>query len=1162
MLSVSRGARTRSSLEEMLEALQRRDGDEEKPKDLPPELPSRPRLTAKTRPPSFKRRLPPSFETGNGGLESSVDCDSQKEEVKESRGSSFGAKKVKEMEPRESPYIMSAQRNGSKRRWGENDGPKIQSGLPGSLPMCCEAEWDDSIGYFTKNKLNVWCRQQDGLWESGQIQSTFQEKASVKLSDGSEVVVPTAELLPANPDILVGVDDLIQLSYLNEPSVLHNLQHRYSHERIYSKSGPVLIAVNPFKDVKLYGNEFITAYRQKLVDGPHVYSIADAAYTEMMEDGTNQSIIMSGESGSGKTETGKVAMQYLAALGGGGNGIECKLLQSSCILEAFGNAKTSGNNNSSRFGKLIEIHFSETGKICGAKIQTLLLEESRVNQLAQGERSYHIFYQLCAGAPAGLRAKLKLKRASEYNYLNQTECLMNDVDDAEKFHMLMDALNTVNICKKDQEHAFEMLAAVLWLGNISFEVIDDESHVEAVADEALTNAASLIGCSAHDLMLALSTHRVHVGKDKVTKLLTMQQATDTRNALAKFIYGSLFNWLVDEINKSLAMEKQDTGRSISILDIYGFEAFKNNSFEQFCINYGNERLQQHFNRHLFKLEQEEYESDGIDWIKVEFEDNQECLDLFEKKPTGLISLLDEESNFPEATDLTFASKLKHHLTANRCFKGESGGAFSIQHYAREVLYSTSGFLEKNRDKTLPADIVQLLSSSGSELPRFFASLVNQSQRRSVATKFKGQLFDLMQQLENTTPRFICCIKPNDKQLPGVFEKNLVLKQLRTCGVLDVVKMSRCGYPTRMTHLDFTRRYSLLVDNTVPRDPLSTSVAILQQFNILPEMYRVGYTKLYFRAGQIDALEDARKQVLQGGLEVQKCIPRHRACHHFHELNGGVITLQSFVRGENARRQFNTSKEQLASNKIDEQLVAVIRIQSAIRGCLARKHVSSLRNLKKVILDKCKAGGKMLEVKDLPSEVLPFVIEELQKHLFTSKTTLGLKEKENAALKEQAKQLEAHWSEYEAKMRTMEETWEKQIASLQASLAAAKKSLAADNVVGLPPRCFYDSEGAVGSSQEIDGGLSAIDRLVKEFEQRKHNFDDKATAILQVSSGQLLSTNPEDELRRLKLQFEQWKKEYKVRLRAAKVKVHKLGHSEAERSRRTWWGGKTSKRFQT
>ncbi|KAK6132735.1 hypothetical protein DH2020_033540 [Rehmannia glutinosa] len=1218
MMSVSSNSIARSSLEEMLESLRRRE-ENETPKDMPPALPARPKPTSRARLPSAKRSLPTSFEVDHesGPAQSSLSCYVKKGESKGQRRNSFGAKKVKEMEPGESPYVVAVAALDEKeheQRSVEKDNAKL-----GNLtPAFKESEWNDNVGYFIKKncspathfesvcfqKLHVWCQPHDGLWKSGQIKSTSGENALVLLSDGSVVTVPAQELLPANADILEEVDDLVQLSYLNEPSVLYNLQCRYSKDKIYSKAGPVLVAVNPFKDVQQYGTDFVTAYRQKLLDSPHVYVVADAAYNEMMSDEINQSIIIRfadvfvpsfsfcnqllpdafGESGAGKTETAKIAMEYLATVGRGSGGIESELLQTSCILEAFGNAKTARNDNSSRF--------------------------SRVVQLAQGDRSYHIFYQLCSGAPDDLRGRLRLKRASDYKYLNQSDCLeIHNIDDAKKFHILMGALNTVRVCNEDQEHAFEMLAAVLWLGNISFLVTDKHNHIEVVPDEvsmisplstAVTNAASLIGCSEQDLMLALSTRKVKAGKDEVTKTLTLQQAIDTRDALAKFIYASLFDWLVEKINLSLIMGKHNTGRAISILDIYGFESFKKNSFEQFCINYANERLQQHLNRHLFKLEQEEYELDGIDQTKVDFEDNQDCLDLFEKKPVGLMSLLDEVSNFPKATGLTFTTKLKQHLNANRCFKEERCGTFSIRHCAREVIYDTGEFLEKNRD-LLPFDTIQLLLSCTCQLPQYFAStLLKQShnpesklmqsgmlacQKQTVAKNFKGQLFELMQHLESTKPHFIHCIKPNTKRIPGVFEKDLALEQLRCSGVLEAVKIWRSGYPTRMTHQEFTRRYGILLPgNMACQDPLSRSVAILEQFNILPEMYQVGYKKLYFRAGQIGALEDVRKQVLQGTVEVQNFFCGNRARRDIHELKGVVVTLQSYVRGENARKEYSRLlrlKKQVAREKLDEQLMAVVQIQSVIRGWLARKHLNHLRKSEQSNTSKPKPGRRISEVKDLPPQMLPSVVEELQKRVLMAEATLGHKEKENAALREQVQQFDARWSEYEAKMKSMEEMWQKQIASLQISLAESKKSLGTDNTLRRPGRLdgaqsphYYDSEDTSMGTQtpggstplrflnngiddvpcnEMNGGLDPVSHLVKEFEQRKQNFDHEAQAIIEVKPGHSPSVNLVEEFRRLKHRFEAWKKDYKVRLREAKAKVHRLGQTEGEKHRRKWWG---------
>uniref|UniRef100_A0A1J3JFA2 Myosin-2 n=1 Tax=Noccaea caerulescens TaxID=107243 RepID=A0A1J3JFA2_NOCCA len=1207
MLSASPNTVAKSSLEEMLESLRQKD-DSDRPRDMPPALPARP--TSRARLPSARRSLPAKFsvssvmEEQNGSVASSepkVETESEKKEEgkrKEKdlgvKRSSFGSKKMRTGLKSESPYEAEKK---------EEENVKIKVS-PVKNAEEHKPEWNDNVEYFIKKKLRVWCRVANGQWQLGMIQSTTADTSLVMLSTANVVKVSTEELFPANPEILEGVEDLIQLSYLNEPSVLYNLRVRFSQDVIYSKAGPVLIAVNPFKNVKIYGNDFISAYQKKAVDAPHVYAVADAAYDEMMREEKNQSIIISGESGAGKTETAKFAMQYLAALGGGSCGVEYEILKTTCILEAFGNAKTSRNANSSRFGKLIEIHFSAMGKICGAKLETFLLEKSRVVQLFNGERSYHVFYELCAGASPILKERLKLKTASEYTYLSQSDCLTIDgIDDAQKFHKLLEALDIVQIPKEHQERVFALLAAVLWLGNVSFRITDNENHVEVVADEAVTNAAMLMGCNSEELMVVLSTRKLQAGTDCIAKKLTLRQATDMRDGIAKFIYANLFDWLVEQINIALEVGKSRTGRSISILDIYGFESFKNNSFEQFCINYANERLQQHFNRHLFKLEQEEYEEDGIDWTKVEFVDNQECLDLIEKKPIGLLSLLDEESNFPKATDLTFANKLKQHLKTNSCFKGERGRAFRVNHYAGEVLYDTNGFLEKNRDP-LPADLINLLSSCDCHLLKLFSSkmrdksqkplMLSDSTNQTVGTKFKGQLFKLMNTLENTSPHFIRCIKPNSKQLSRVYEEDLVLQQLRCCGVLEVVRISRSGYPTRLTHQEFAGRYGfLLSDKRLSQDPLSVSIAVLKQYDVHPEMYQVGYTKLYLRTGQIGIFEDRRKKVLQGIVGLQKHFRGHLSRGYFQNMRKGALVLQSYVRGENARRMFDIEAKIHADSEASTgELTAVIHLQSVVRGWLARKRFKSMQRQKELLnvttKSKSKAGRRTSEDKDLPLEqfqVQPSAMSDLQKRVLKSEAALVQKEEENTALREQLRQFEERWSEYEVKMKSMEETWQKQMSSLQMSLAAARKSLASENVTGqaggrqdtsISP-FGYDSEDTMSTGtpgvrtpttkftngntpelriRELNGSLNAVNHLAREFDQRRLNFDDDARAIVEVKLGGPQATpngqqHPEDEFRRLKLRFETWKKDYKARLRETKARLHRV---DGDKSRhRKWWG---------
>jgi myosin-5 len=517
----------------MLESLRQKD-ECDRPKDMPPALPSRPNSRARL--PSARRSLPANFnvssvmEDQNGSVVSvtpAVEAESERKEegVKRKekdlgvKRNSFGSKKMRTGLRSESPYAAEKEEEGVKISIAKVS--LVENTEEHNKP---ESEWNNNVEYFIKKKLRVWCRVSNGQWQLGKIQSTSADTSLVMLSTANVVKVSTEELFPANPDILEGVEDLIQLSYLNEPSVLYNLRVRYLQDVIYSKAGPVLIAVNPFKNVEIYGNDVISAYQKKVMDAPHVYAVADAAYDEMMREEKNQSLIISGESGAGKTETAKFAMQYLAALGGGSCGVEYEILKTTCILEAFGNAKTSRNANSSRFGKLIEIHFSAMGKICGAKLETFLLEKSRVVQLFNGERSYHIFYELCAGASPILKERLKLKTASEYTYLSQSDCLtIAGVDDAQKFHKLLEAFDIVQIPKEHQERAFALLAAVLWLGNVSFRVTDNENHVEVVADEAVANAAMLMGCNTEELMVVLSTRKLQAGTDCIAKKLTLRQ---------------------------------------------------------------------------------------------------------------------------------------------------------------------------------------------------------------------------------------------------------------------------------------------------------------------------------------------------------------------------------------------------------------------------------------------------------------------------------------------------------------------------------------------------------------------------------------------------------------------------------------------------------------
>mmetsp|Transcript_33071 Transcript_33071/g.93600 ORF Transcript_33071/g.93600 Transcript_33071/m.93600 type:complete len:1272 (+) Transcript_33071:218-4033(+) len=811
----------------------------------------------------------------------------------------------------------------------------------------------DSLEGLSKNS-KVWCLTDDDEYVIGTILA-LDNPSCVRVQldgpHGSQWVeqVSADKLKPANPAILEGVEDLTHLSYLNEPSLLHNLRVRHTSDNIYTTAGPVLIAVNPYKRLPLYGPDMVAKYRGcnggKKCKEPHPFVVADATYAALMADRQSQSVVISGESGAGKTETTKIVMQYLAGLAGG-TGIEDRILQTNPILEGFGNAKTLRNNNSSRFGKLINIFFHGR-TIAGARISTYLLEKSRVVKQGEGERSYHIFYQLVAGASEEERKAWHLPDDPEdFQYLSSSGCsIIDGVDDEAEFSDMKAAMDKVGINAEEQAALFQLVSAVMWLGNIKFKELGDET-VEVVAGEALEHSADLLCCDPAALCKALTGKQIKAGTEVIWQQLRIDQANDTRDALAKALYAALFDWLVRRINESLGDPKKlKKAQSINILDIYGFEHFKVNSFEQLCINFANERLQQQFNKYLFKLEQEEYAREGIDWAHVDFEDNQECVDLIEQKMprgVGVLSLLDEECVFPKATDETFGEKLAANLSSHPNFSSKSQSVkneFTVKHYAGPVTYNTAGFLDKNKD-SVSVDLLGALQGSGLPLLAAVAGsmLERQTAKNSmtVGSFFRDQLRLLVDTLESTQLHFVRCIKPNPEQAPLLVDHGLVLAQLRCCGVLEVVRIARAGYPTRYLHEAFADRYHILLPEASSSagdgagfsgPPLEVCQKILRQFQIDPAMYQVGHTKLFFRAGLLGRMEDTWERMVHGAFTIQAFMRMAVVRARFLHLRGAAVVVQSRRKGALQRRSF---AELIVKHR------AALVIGSRWRGCLARR----------------------------------------------------------------------------------------------------------------------------------------------------------------------------------------------------------------------------------
>ncbi|KAG0265799.1 Myosin type-2 heavy chain 1, partial [Linnemannia exigua] len=786
-----------------------------------------------------------------------------------------------------------------------------------------------------------------------------------------------------NPPLLEGTEDLTNLSYLNEPAVLSNIKTRYSHCNIYTYSGIVLIAANPFARVNLYSQDIIQAYsgRRRGELEPHLFAIAEDAYRCMIRDEKNQTIVVSGESGAGKTVSAKFIMRYFATADdseasdnsakAGMSETEEQILATNPIMEAFGNAKTTRNDNSSRFGKFTEIQFDKERNIIGAKIRTYLLERSRLVYQPELERNYHIFYQLVAGAPPSEKKELDLQSIQQFNYLKQGGVhTINGVDDAAEFEITQRSLSTIGISVQMQWYIFRLLAALLHIGNI--QVTGRTDAIISDEDPSLIVASKVLGVPATEFKKWLVKKQITTRSEKIVSNLKPDQSLVVRDSVAKYIYSSLFDWLVNNINNSLSSEAvaSKIHSFIGVLDIYGFEHFKKNSFEQFCINYANEKLQQEFNQHVFKLEQEEYVREKIDWKFIEFSDNQPCIEMIEGK-LGVLSLLDEESRMPAGTDQGWCNKLFTQLGTEKHKKWFtkprfSNSAFTISHYAHDVAYECEGFLEKNRD-TLPDELLNLIKNSDNEFLEEVlmtsATLgaggsMSEDKRKSVINRkptlgsiFKGSLIQLMDTINSTNVHYIRCLKPNEAKQPWAFDAPMVLGQLRACGVLETIRISCAGYPSRWSFPEFVERYYMLVNSSQwGFDTQKMCSAILEGAITEPDKYQVGLTKIFFRAGLLAYMENLRTNKLNAyATLIQKNMRRFVCQKRYQIARRAAIKLQCLARKLIAEK---------AARAIREENSAVL-LQTFMRGYVQRKKYVDARN--HVLRVQCAVRAKQARV---------------------------------------------------------------------------------------------------------------------------------------------------------------------------------------------------------
>ncbi|KAM4596558.1 unconventional myosin-Va isoform 4-T4 [Fundulus diaphanus] len=863
---------------------------------------------------------------------------------------------------------------------------------------------------YTKS-ARVWIPDAEEVWKSAELTKDYKNgdaTLQLMLEDGTTVdhkLDPKTKNLPylRNPDILVGENDLTALSYLHEPAVLHNLKVRFIDSKlIYTYCGIVLVAINPYETLPIYGSEIINAYSgQNMGDmDPHIFAVAEEAYKQMARDERNQSIIVSGESGAGKTVSAKYAMRYFATVSGSASeaNVEEKVLASNPIMEAIGNAKTTRNDNSSRFGKYIEIGFDNRYRIIGANMRTYLLEKSRVVFQADEERNYHIFYQLCASANQPEFKNLRLSSANDFLYTRQGRSpVIEGIDDAKELRTTRHAFTLLGINESYQIGLFQVLAAILHLGNVEIKDRDSDSSLIAPNNRHLTAFCELVGVTYQDMSQWLCHRKLKTATETYIKPLPRLQATNARDALSKHIYAKLFNWIVEHVNKALITNVKQHS-FIGVLDIYGFETFEINSFEQFCINYANEKLQQQFNMHVFKLEQEEYMKEQIPWTLIDFYDNQPCINLIEAK-MGILDLLDEECKMPKGSDDSWAQKLYNtHLKTCSLFEKPrmSNRAFIIQHFADKVEYQCEGFLAKNKDTVNEEQINVLKASKFNLLVELFQDeekattptgqvagtggrtrlsikpdkgrdTSSKEHKKTVGCQFRNSLHMLMETLNATTPHYVRCIKPNDFKLAFSFDPKRAVQQLRACGVLETIRISAAGFPSRWTYQEFFSRYRVLMkQKDVLPDKKLTCKNVLEKLVQDQDKYQFGKTKIFFRAGQVAYLEKLRADKLRVAcIRIQKTIRSWLARKKYLRQRSAAITIQRFTRGYQARCLAKFMRRTQAATIIQkyqrmyverkryrQKQAAALAVQTILRAYMARqKYQALLREHKAIIIQK-------------------------------------------------------------------------------------------------------------------------------------------------------------------------------------------------------------------
>uniref|UniRef100_A0A8C5FUK9 Myosin heavy chain, fast skeletal muscle-like n=1 Tax=Gadus morhua TaxID=8049 RepID=A0A8C5FUK9_GADMO len=927
------------------------------------------------------------------------------------------------------------------------------------------------------------------MYLRGVLQNKEGGKATVKTLCGKVLTVKEEEIYPMNPPKYDKIEDMAMMTHLNEPTVLYNLKERYAAWMIYTYSGLFCVTVNPYKWLPVYDAVVVAGYRGKkrIEAPPHIFSISDNAYQAMLTDRENQSILITGESGAGKTVNTKRVIQYFAtiAVAGGkkaeekGSGkmhgsLEDQIIAANPLLEAYGNAKTVRNDNSSRFGKFIRIHFGTTGKLASADIETYLLEKSRVTFQLSAERSYHIFYQLMTGhKPELLEALLITTNPYDYHMISQGEILVKSINDVEEFIATDTAIDILGFNADEKIGIYKLTGAVMHHGNMKFKQKQREEQAEPDGNEVADKIAYLLGLNSADMLKAVCYPRVKVGNEMVTKGQTVPQVHNSVMALCKSVYEKMFLWMVIRINEMLDT-KQPRQFFIGVLDIAGFEIFDYNSLEQLCINFTNEKLQQFFNHHMFVLEQEEYKKEGIEWEFIDFGmDLAACIELIEK-PMGIFSILEEECMFPKASDTTFKNKLNdQHLGKTKAFekpkpaKGKAEAHFSLVHYAGTVDYNITGWLDKNKDP-LNDSVVQLYQKSSVKLLALLHICIAYD---NIICLFYNQenLGKLMTNLKSTHPHFVRCLIPNESKTPGLMENFLVIHQLRCNGVLEGIRICRKGFPSRILYADFKQRYKILNASVIPEgqfiDNKKASEKLLGSIDVDKSQYKFGHTKVFFKAGLLGTLEEMRDEKLVQLVTMTQAISR------------GFLMRREFIKMMQRRESIYSIQYNIRSFmnvKTWPWMKLYFKIKPLLKSAEAEKEMAQMKeDFAKTKEELAKALAKK---KDLEEKMVTLLQEknDLQLQIQSEGETLSDAEERCENLIKSKIQLEAKVKETSERLEDEEE--------VNAELTAKKRKL--------EDEC-----------SELKKDIDDLELTLAKVEKEKHATENKVKNLIEEMASQ-------------------------------------------------------------